>query len=129
MYHDTSEIITGDMPTPIKYYNDEIKDTYKQIEAAAEQQLSNMLPDDFKEEFAKIYNPDPETRRLVKAADKISALIKCIEELNMGNREFAVAKKTIEKAVEEMKMPEANVFMDEFLDSFSLTLDELRDNK
>ena len=88
-----------------------------------------MLPDDFKEEFAKIYNPDPETRRLVKAADKISALIKCIEELNMGNREFAVAKKTIEKAVEEMKMPEANVFMDEFLDSFSLTLDELRDNK
>lgn len=129
MYHDTSEIITGDMPTPIKYYNDEIKGAYKQIEAAAEQQLSNMLPDDFKEEFAKIYNPDPETRRLVKAADKISALIKCIEELNMGNREFAVAKKTIEKAVEEMKMPEANVFIDEFLDSFSLTLDELRDNK
>ena len=129
LFHDTSEIITGDLPTPIKYYNDEIKDTYKQIEAAAEQQLSNMLPDDFKEEFAKIYNPDPETRRLVKAADKISALIKCIEELNMGNREFAVAKKTIEKAVEEMKMPEANVFMDEFLDSFSLTLDELRDNK
>lgn len=129
MYHDTSEIITGDMPTPIKYYNDEIKSAYKQIESAAENQLKNMLPDDFKEEFSKIYNPDNGTQRLVKAADRISALIKCMEELNMGNGEFSVAKETIEKSLSAMNCKEADVFINEFLESFSLTLDELRDNK
>lgn len=129
MYHDTTEIITGDMPTPIKYYNNEIKSAYKQIEAAAEVQLKCLLPDDFKEEFSKIYNPDEDTQRLVKAADKISALIKCIEEMNMGNREFAVAKETIEKAIENLNLPEAEVFKEEFLEGFSLTLDELREIK
>lgn len=124
MYHDTSEIITGDMPTPIKYYNSEIKNAYKQIEQVAEKQLTEMLPKDFREDFEKIYNPDPTTSRLVKAADKLSALIKCIEELNMGNREFAVAEKTIRKAVEEMEVPEARVFLEEFIPSFSLSLDE-----
>ena len=126
MYHDTSEIITGDMPTPIKYYNEEIKGAYKQIEAAAEIRLKQMLPEDFREEFNKIYNPDGETEKLVKAADKISALIKCIEELNMGNREFAVAKATIEDAITNMDMPEAKVFIDEFLEGYYLTLDELK---
>lgn len=126
MYHDTSEIITGDLPTPIKYYNTEIKSAYKQIEATAEKELLDMLPEDFKEDFFDIYNPDAETLRLVKAADKISALIKCIEELNMGNREFAVAKQTVEKAITDMNCNEANVFMEEFLPSFSLSLDEQR---
>ena len=93
MYHDTPEIITGDMPTPVKYYNSEIKDVYKDIEKAAEKRLTDMLPEDFKEDFAALYSPDKDTARLVKAADKLSALIKCIEELNMGNREFAVAEK------------------------------------
>ncbi len=125
MYHDTSEIITGDMPTPIKYYNDEIKGAYKQIEAAAEIQLKKMLPEDFRDEFNKIYSPDDDTRRLVKAADKISALIKCIEELKMGNREFEVAEKTVRKSAESMNVPEAEIFLREFLDSYSLTLDEL----
>ena len=124
MYHDTSEIITGDMPTPIKYYNDEIKSAYKQIETAAEKQLIEMLPEDFKEDFAVIYNPDAEIKKLVKAADKISAFIKCTEELNMGNREFAVAGKTIEKAIKELNMPEVDAFMKEFIPSFSLSLDE-----
>lgn len=124
MYHDSSEIITGDMPTPIKYYNDEIKEAYKQIEAAAEKQLTEMLPDDFKQDFHKIYNPDEETKRLVKAADKLSALIKCIEELNMGNREFCVAEKTIRKALGEIDLPEVQVFLDEFIPSFALSLDE-----
>lgn len=128
MYHDTTEIITGDMPTPIKYYNEEIKGAYKQIEAEASNQLKNMLPDDFKAEFSRIYNPDNETERLVKAADKISALIKCIEEINMGNREFIVAKETIESSIKNMNCQEANVFIEEFLDSFELTLDELRKN-
>lgn len=126
MYHDTSEIITGDMPTPIKYYNDEIKSAYKQIEASAEKELLSMLPEDFKEEFTAIYNPDELTKRLVKAADKISALIKCDEELSMGNREFLIAKQTIEKAITDMNCPEANVFLEEFLPSFSLSLDQLR---
>ena len=124
MYHDSSEIITGDMPTPIKYYNQEIKDAYKQIEAAAEKQLREMLPEDFKEDFLKIYAPDPETKRIIKAADKISALIKCTEELNMGNREFSDAEKSVRKAIENMNLPEADVFMKEFMPGFSLSLDE-----
>lgn len=129
IYHDSSEIITGDMPTPIKYYNDEIKGAYKQIEAAAEKQLSEMLPDDFKKDFANIYNPDPLTRRLVKAADKLSALIKCTEELNLGNKEFEVAQKSTLKSIENMKSPEAEVFLHEFIPSFSLSLDEQREIK
>lgn len=126
MYHDTSEIITGDLPTPIKYYNPEIKSSYKQIEASAEKELLSMLPEDFKDEFYEIYNPDELTKRLVKAADKISALIKCDEELSMGNREFLVARETVKKSIDDMKCPEANVFLEEFLPSFSLSLDELR---
>ena len=124
MYHDSSEIITGDMPTPIKYYNEEIKGAYKQIEAAAERQLREMLPDDFKEDFLKIYSPDGETLKIIKAADKISALIKCTEELNMGNREFLQAEKSVRKAITDMNLPEANVFMEEFMPAFSLSLDE-----
>ncbi len=125
MYHDTTEIITGDMPTPIKYYNCTIKKAYKDIEKVAENRLLDNLPDDFKQEFIKIYNPDEEIIRLVKAADKISALIKCIEESNMGNREFAVAEVSTRNAIKELNCPEANIFMEEFLDSFSLSLDEL----
>ena len=124
MYHDSSEIITGDMPTPIKYYNEEIKGAYKQIEAVAENQLREMLPDDFKEDFLKIYSPDSETEKIIKAADKISALIKCIEELNMGNREFLDAEKSVRAAIIKMNLPEANVFMEEFMPGFSLSLDE-----
>lgn len=124
MYHDSSEIITGDMPTPIKYYNEEIKGAYKQIEAAAEKQLREMLPEDFKEDFLKIYAPDPETEKIIKAADKISALIKCTEELNMGNREFLDAEKSVRQAIEKMNLPEADVFMKEFMPGFSLSLDE-----
>lgn len=126
MYHDTSEIITGDLPTPIKYYNAEIKEAYKQIESTAEKELINMLPEDFREDFSSIYNPDELTERLVKAADKISALIKCTEEMNMGNREFKVAKEMTEKAIAEMNSAEANVFIEEFLPSFLLSLDEQR---
>ncbi len=129
MYHDTSEIITGDMPTPIKYYNDDIKGAYKQIEATTQKQLTELLPDDFKKDFDSIYNPDELTKRLVKAADKLSALIKCTEELNMGNREFEVAKSSTMKALENLKCPEAEVFLCEFIPSFSLSLDEQREIK
>ena len=126
MYHDTSEIITGDMPTPIKYYNEDIKGAYKQIEAAAQKQLTELLPEDFREDFNSIYNPDELTNRLVKAADKICALMKCTEELNMGNREFEVAMSSTMKAIENLKCPEAEVFLTEFIPSFSLSLDEQR---
>lgn len=126
MYHDSSEIITGDMPTPIKYYNDEIKGAYKQIEYAAQKQLNEMLPEDFKAEFEKIYSPDEVSARLIKAADKISALIKCTEELKMGNREFEVAYKQTKQTIEDMHLPEADVFLAEFMPGFSLSLDEQR---
>ncbi len=124
MYHDTPEIITGDMPTPVKYSNSQIITAYKQIEKAAEQRLMELLPEDFKEEFEAIYSPDPEIARLVKAADKLSALIKCTEELNMGNREFAAAYDSVLAAVKALHCPEADVFLAEFMPGFSLTLDE-----
>lgn len=127
MFHDTSEIITGDMPTPIKYFNPEIKDAYKKIEAVAEDQLISMLPEDMREEFDKIYRPDPEITALVKAADKISALIKCIEELKMGNMEFKDAESSTRAIIDKLDMPEVKIFIDEFIDSFYLTLDKQRD--
>ena len=126
LYHDTSEIITGDLPTPIKYYNEEIKKAYKQIEGNAEKQLMDMLPDDFKEDFTAIYNPDPLTERLIKAADKLSALIKCIEEISCGNKEFEVAYNSTLQAINNLNSPEANIFLEEFIPSFSLSLDEQR---
>ena len=124
MYHDTSEILTGDLPTPIKYRNNEIKTAYKQIEAAAQGQLTDLLPEDFKDAFHTVYNPDEDVTRLVKAADKISALIKCTEEQNSGNREFDEAKKSVLQAIENLHCPEADIFLEEFMPAFSLTLDE-----
>ena len=127
IYHDSTEIITGDMPTPIKYYNDEMRDTFKEIEDIAAIQLLAMLPDDIREEYEDLFfarEQDAYLWKLVKAADKISALIKCTEELNMGNREFLAAEKSVRKAIESMTLPEANVFMEEFMPGFSLTLDE-----
>ncbi len=126
MFHDTSEIITGDMPTPIKYYNEDIKKVYKQIESVADNTLIDMLPEDLREDYAPLYNMDDESKRIIKAADKLSALIKCIEELNMGNREFEKAEKSTRKCIEELNLPEAQVFLDEFIESYYLTLDELR---
>ncbi len=126
MFHDTSEIITGDLPTPIKYHNPEIKSAYKHIEAIATEELIDMLPEDFRGEFASIYEPDESIERIVKAADKISALIKCIEEKNMSNKEFKSAEASTRAALKEMKMPEVEIFLEEFIDSFSLTLDEQR---
>ncbi len=128
MFHDTSEIITGDMPTPIKYYNPDIKNAYKDIERAAEDRLLDMLPDDIRSEYIPLYRPDGETERLVKAADKISALIKCIEETGMGNREFAVALDSTKKSIEDMRLPEADIFLNEFAKSYSLSLDEQNNN-
>lgn len=125
MFHDTSEIITGDMPTPIKYYNAGIKDAYKEIELIAQKKLTNMLPSYMQEDFDNIYNMDETTALFVKAADKISALIKCIEESNSGNKEFVAAERSTLQAIKKLNLPEANVFLEEFMPSFTLTLDEL----
>ena len=129
IFHDSTEIITGDMPTPIKYFNNTIKDAYKDIENAAADRLCSLLPEDFREDMELIIkqssDEDKELKKFVKAADRFSALIKCIEELRMGNEEFRQAKTGIEKSIKEMNMPEAEVFSKEFLPAFSLSLDEM----
>lgn len=126
MFHDSSEIITGDMPTPIKYFNPELKDAYKNVENVANQKLLSMLPKDFKETYEKIlFHDDSEAWAIVKAADKLASYIKCIEEEKAGNKEFIKAKETIAKSIAQINRPEVKCFMDVFMCSFSLTLDEL----
>lgn len=126
IYHDAGEIITGDMPTPIKYYNADIKSAYKEIEHIAEQRLLMMLPDDIKEEYDDIISPtDVELLKYVKAADKLSALIKCIEEVRMGNMEFKDAMDSTENSLKAMQLPALDIFMKEFLPAFYKTLDQL----
>ena len=132
LYHDASEIITGDMPTPVKYYNPEIREAYKQVETIAEYKLLEKLPSDLRPAYEDIFkgylsNDDKEMRRLVKAADKISAYIKCIEEEKSGNTEFSTAKQTIGKSLEKlcMELPEVKDFVEEFIPSYGKTLDEL----
>ena len=129
MYHDCTEIITGDMPTPIKYQNPDIQSAYKQIEKAAAFRLLNMLPVDLREEYEAYLIDSKQSsseRQLLKAADKLSALIKCIEEENAGNQEFRSAKKAITRAIHELNCEEAEIFMQEFLPAYELTLDELQ---
>ncbi len=132
LYHDSSEIITGDMPTPVKYYNPEIKEAYKEVEKIAEYKLLQKLPSDLRPAFEKIYKTDNSAedhylRRLVKAADKISAYIKCIEEEKAGNTEFKTAKATIGKSLDKLseELPEVKDFVNEFLPPYGKTLDEL----
>lgn len=127
LFHDTTEVITGDMPTPVKYYNDEIKSVYKKIESVAGQRLLSMLPDEYKADYEPMFEHSEEDRELwllVKAADKISALIKCIEENRMGNREFDIALKAQEQKIADIDIPEVKFFSEHFLKSYYLTLDE-----
>lgn len=127
MYHDTTEIITGDLPTPIKYYSKEIKGAYDEIEAKAKNTLLGYLPDYLRDEYDSLLGrneEDEELWRLVKGADKLSALIKCIEERKMGNSDFVSAEKSTFEAIEKMDLPEVKVFMEEFIPSYYLTLDE-----
>ena len=126
LYHDASEILTGDMPTPIKYDNPAIRKAYKDVEKVAEDKLLHMLPEEFWPVYAPILRPDEETERLVKAADKLSAYIKCVEELKAGNNEFRDAAAQTRAALEGYGLPELDYFMETFLPSFSLTLDQLK---
>jgi 5'-deoxynucleotidase len=124
LFHDTAEVITGDLPTPVKYYHKDIKNAYKDIEFKAETTLIDMLPEDLKKEYLKFYRPDEITAKYVKAADKISALIKCKEEIALGNREFEIAEKTTAESIKEMGLPAAQIFIEEFLPAMNCPLDE-----
>lgn len=148
LFHDASEIITGDLPTPIKYFAPEIKEAYKNVEGHAKRQLTNTLPEEMKEEYLKIMDEPKELEdkaknagknndeiseggndeiimwRFVKAADKLSAYIKCLEEKRMGNKDFEKAEKSTLKAVKDMKMKEVDFFIKVFLPGYSLTLDD-----
>ena len=126
LYHDATEIITGDMPTPIKYYNPEIKNSYRAVERVAAEKLLSLLPPELTETYRPILaGGDAEVHALVKAADKLSAYIKCVEELKAGNLEFKRAAEQTYGALAEMRLPELDYFMAHCLDSFSMTLDEL----
>lgn len=132
LYHDTPETLTGDMPTPVKYYSEQVRDAYKTVEENACKSLLSMLPEDFRQDYSPLFVPceqDSELWRLVKAADKISALIKCLQEKRAGNSEFVVAAKGIYASLEKMNLPEAEFFINEFLPPYDLTLDELRELK
>ncbi len=127
IYHEAAEVITGDLASPIKYFNPGIRDAYKAIERMASQKLMDYLPADFQEDFRALLFPDEESYewRIVKAADRISAYVKCLEEYGFGNREFLTAQENIRASVSQMNMPEAEDFMREFAPSFMLPLDAL----
>ena len=127
LYHDANEILTGDMPTPIKYDNPDIQSAYKAVEATAERKLLSMLPEDLRGEFEEAVTvPDPQVRALVKAADKLSAYPKCVEERKAGNAEFRSAEEQTYAALRDNPLPALDYFMDRFLPGFQLTLDELQ---
>ncbi len=128
VFHDAPEIITGDMPTPVKYHSEEIRKAYGEVEDLAVEHLVSMLPEEFREDYRKAMTMtgerDQALRPLLKAADKISAVIKCVEERRSGNRDFSKAEQTITQAIRDMKLPEADFFMEEFLPSYGLTIEE-----
>ena len=126
LFHDASEILTGDLPTPIKYYNPEIRSAYKAVEAVTARKLLSMLPPELQPGYEPLLTESDETvRPIVKAADKLSAYIKCVEELKAGNSEFESAARQTEAALREMELPCLHWFMDHCLESFRLNLDQL----
>ena len=127
LYHDASEILTGDMPTPVKYSSEEIRDAYKHVESGATSKLLDMLPEDLRPAYTEALAPeDTALKRIVKAADKLSALIKCIEEAKAGNREFDKAYESTLASIHALECEPAEIFLREFIESYGLTLDQLR---
>ena len=126
VYHDVPEILTGDMPTPVKYYSPRIREAYGEVERTACERMLAMLPEDIRESYRSLLIQEEGTveARLVKAADKLSALIKCIEERKAGNMEFVCAERATEQSLRAMNLPEAEAFFEEFIPAYSLTLDE-----
>ena len=128
LFHDATEILTGDMPTPIKYQNPDIIKAYHQVEAYAADKLLTMIPAELRADYAPLLDPDShagEEYRLVKAADKFSALIKCVEERKAGNTEFISAERSTRESILKMGIPEAEYFLEHFMPAFELDLDEL----
>ena len=123
--HDDPEIITGDLPTPVKYFSSDISHAYKEVESAAVENLLSRIPADMRDDYEQIFKcEDAELLKLVKLADKISALIKCIEERNSGNTDFIDAEKQTLASIKSMGLKEADIFLNEFLPAYELTLDE-----
>ena len=129
IFHDAPEIITGDLPTPVKYYNPSIHKAYQEVEKVAQEKLLSMLPQDLKQDYTSLlFQEQEEDKRLltfVKAADKLSALIKCVEERKAGNAEFVSAEQAARAAIRDMELEEADYFMERFLPAFELDLDKL----
>lgn len=128
LYHDCTEIITGDMPTPVKYHSSELRLAFQEVEDLAAEQLLSMIPEDMRAYYKDLFFQSEEDAylwKLVKAADKISAYCKCIEEEKSGNTEFRLAKQTIYDSIQAMKLKEVAVFFDEFMESYEMTLDEM----
>lgn len=127
LYHDTPEIITGDMPTPVKYNSEELRNEFKKVEKQACNKLLNMLPDDLKDDYSPLFfkkEDDKPLWKLVKAADKLSALIKCMEERKAGNTEFCKAEISLKTLIDNLDCPECKAFCDEFLSSYDFSLDQ-----
>lgn len=128
LYHDCTEIITGDMPTPVKYHSSELRLAFQEVEDLAAEQLLSMIPEDMRAYYKELFFQSEEDAylwKLVKAADKISAYCKCIEEEKSGNTEFRLAKQTIYDSIQTMELKEVAVFFDEFMESYEMTLDEM----
>lgn len=126
LFHDATEIITGDMPTPVKYYSDNITTAYKQVEKVAEERLLGALPEKLRGTYSEMLAPGDEmTRRYIKAADKLAAYIKCVEELKAGNGEFKSAAMQTRRKLEAMAMPEMDYFLENFMQAFEMTIDEI----
>ena len=125
IYHDVPEIFTGDIPTPVKYYSDETKQAYDAVEVASLNKLTEMLPEELRSGYLELFIYTEEEKKLIKAADRISAYIKCLEEKNYGNREFDLAGERLLSAVKEMNCEEAEYFLDKFLESFGLPIDSI----
>ncbi len=128
MFHDVSEVLTGDLPTPVKYYNPTIKEEYKKIETAAEQALIDMAPEAFREDYAQLIDSAHHSKEeafIVKAADVLCAYLKTLEELSAGNQEFKLAKKRLDNMLKEYHSPEVDYFLTQYIPSFSLSLDEI----
>lgn len=125
IYHDVPEIFTGDIPTPVKYYSNETKQAYDAVEVASINKLSEMLPEEFRETYLELFSHTEDEHKLIKAADRISAYIKCLEEKNYGSHEFEIAGERLLEAVKGMNCEEADYFLNEFLDSFGLPIDSI----
>ena len=128
LYHDAAEVLTGDLPRPVKYFNPEIETSYRRIETVAREKLLGMVPDALRADYAALFRPESAAaveQELVQAADKVCAYMKCLEEVTAGNREFGEAEKTLQQTIEAIDLPEVRYFVQTFVPSFRLTLDEL----